>query len=103
METRQKNILNSYLAPLRVTAHFMQWWTPKVAGKRKKYGWRGRLYQQKRASRFTSKIVRNAYNYTVRQDKCKCWEEFLQGAEEVQEATAAAGDTRTERDPNSDR
>lgn len=45
------------------------------------------------------KMARNSYYYTVRRAKCKCWGDFLQGAEEVQDTAVAEADIRTQRDP----
>lgn len=65
MEAKLTDILNSHTMPLRVTACSKWWWTPEVAGKSKKYGWTQRMYQQKRASRFTIKTAKNTYYYMV--------------------------------------
>lgn len=66
-----------------------------MAVKCKEYGQSRGLYQQMRTSRFTLKVTRNSYYYTVQRDKQKCWKDFLQGAEGVQNIATAGAETRT--------
>lgn len=70
-----------------------------MTAKCKEYDQIQRLYQQKRVSRFTLKTARNSYYYTVRVAKWKCCEDFLQGAEEVQETIAGGATAEAKREP----
>lgn len=69
VETSLTDIPNSHAKRFKVTAHSKRCWTQEVARKSKEYGRTRRLYQQKRASRFTLKAARNSYYYTVRRVK----------------------------------
>lgn len=84
IEISLTDILNSHVTPLRVTACSKRWWTPKLKNIRKDYGRIKRLYQHRRVSKFTLRRTRNSYYHMVRQFKHKCWDELLQGPEEVQ-------------------
>jgi hypothetical protein len=82
--------LNLYAKSLRITAYSKRWWNSTIQKTRLKYAQAKRRLKNS-LDRGSSqlkrelKLARNNYYYIVRKGKKECWQNFLQGAEEIRE------------------
>ena len=91
LEETLTKTLNLYAKPLRITAYSKRWWNSTIKEARTKYSQVKREYKSSLNNRELPQSknrlreARNNYYYIVREEKRKCWQDFLQGSPDILE------------------
>ncbi len=87
IESTLTEILNKNCKLVRVTSYSKRWWNKKVETARKFWAKEKRTWGKITPDREKFKQARNAFYRIVRKAKRECWQNFLEGEEEISDTS----------------